>query len=84
MGSDVFQTQRRGSWIAGKERAEKVLADDISVDSRSRMFGRAGVADDASTTFLRVFGNVPAGSGGEDRRMVNGLFDVKRRRRQEG
>ena len=32
--SDGFQTQRRGSWIPGKERAEKVLADAIPIDGR--------------------------------------------------
>ena len=52
MGSDGFQTQRRGTWIPGKQRAEKVLASAISVDGRkewinpsqSRMCERGGVA----------------------------------------
>ena len=34
MVSDVSQTQRRGSWIPGKERAEKVLATAVSIDGR--------------------------------------------------
>ena len=34
MVSDGFQTQRRGSWIPGKERAEKVLAGAIAIDGR--------------------------------------------------
>ena len=29
MGGDGFQTQRRKSWVPGKIRAEKVLADDM-------------------------------------------------------
>ena len=34
MLSDGFQTQRRGSWIPVKERAEKVLASAVSIDVR--------------------------------------------------
>ena len=34
MGSDGYQTQRRGLWIPGKERAEKVLAGAITIDGR--------------------------------------------------
>ena len=36
MGSDGFQTQRRGSWILGKERAEKVLADAVLIYGREQ------------------------------------------------
>ena len=32
--SDGYQTQRRGSWIPGKERAERVLAGAITIDGR--------------------------------------------------
>ena len=34
MGGDGFQTQKRKSWIPGKVRAEKVLADAIAIDGR--------------------------------------------------
>ena len=34
MVSDGFQTQRRGSWIPGKERARRVLASAVSNDGR--------------------------------------------------
>ena len=34
MLSDGFQTQKRGSWIPGKEREEGVLASAISTDGR--------------------------------------------------
>ena len=34
MGGDGFQTQRRKSWVPGKTRAEKVLADAIRTDGR--------------------------------------------------
>ena len=34
MVSDGFQTQKRGSWIPGKEREERVLASAISTDGR--------------------------------------------------
>ena len=32
MVSDGFQAQKRGSWIPGKERAERVLANAISIE----------------------------------------------------
>ena len=35
MVSDGFQTERRGSWIPGKERAERVLASAVSIDGRN-------------------------------------------------
>ena len=34
MVGDGFQTQKTGSWILGKERAERVLASVISIDGR--------------------------------------------------
>ena len=34
MVSDGFQTQKRCSWIPGRERAEKVLASAVSFDGR--------------------------------------------------
>ena len=34
MGSAGYQTQRRVSWIPGKEGAEKVLAGAITIDGR--------------------------------------------------
>ena len=34
MGGDGFQTQRKKSWIPGQVRAEKVLADAITIDGR--------------------------------------------------
>ena len=34
MVSDGFQTQRRGLWIPGKERAERVLAGAIAIEGR--------------------------------------------------
>ena len=37
MVSDVFQTQKRVSWILGQERAEKVLASGISIDERKEL-----------------------------------------------
>ena len=58
MVSDGFQTQKRGSWILGKERAERVLASAISIDGRkkwicsatSQMCGGGGVAGAATMT----------------------------------
>ena len=34
MGSDGYQTQRRSSWVLETERAERVLADAITMDGR--------------------------------------------------
>ena len=34
MGGDGFQTQKRTSWIPGQVRAERVLADAITIDGR--------------------------------------------------
>ena len=62
MVSDGFQAQKRGSWIPGKERAERVLANAISFDGRkewtckfcqNRMCGRGGVAGDVTVTSRR-------------------------------
>ena len=56
---DGFHTQRRGSCIPGKERAERNLAGTIAImEGRhgfvkvvlNPMFGRGGVAGDATTT----------------------------------
>ena len=59
MGGDLNQTQRRISWIRGKERAEDVLAETITINGGRNgsvnsdpnpMCGRAGAAGDATTT----------------------------------
>ena len=34
MGSDGYQTQRRSLWVPGKERAERMLADAITIGCR--------------------------------------------------
>ena len=34
MGGDGFQTQKKKSWVSGQVRAERVLADAITVDDR--------------------------------------------------
>ena len=79
MVSDGFQTQGRGSWIPGKERAEPILAGAVEIDGRkdcickfSPIVGRGGVAEDV-TTASRAAGKVPAGNCGEKRRLVQGL-----------
>ena len=45
--------------------------------------GRGGVAGAAIMTSQQVAWEVQAGDCRKDRRMVNGLFDVKRRGRQK-
>ena len=37
MVRDGFQTQKRGSWIPGKERAERVLAGAVAIDGRKEL-----------------------------------------------
>ena len=34
MGGDGFQTQKKRSWVSGQVRAERVLADAITIDGR--------------------------------------------------
>ena len=72
MGSDVFQTQRRGSWIVEKERAEKVLADDISMDSRKEWICKFCSASNFWTRWRcrRCFNNIPQGLRGTYRQAV--------------
>ena len=87
MGSDGFQTQRRGSWIPGKEKAETALADAISTDGRKEWICKFCLESNVWTRWRfgrcctnipsGLRGEVPAGSGSKDRRMVNGLFDVE-------
>ena len=60
VGSDGYQTQRRSSWVPGKERVERVLADAITIGWPERdgsascaprlMCGPVGVAGVASPT----------------------------------
>ena len=61
--SDSFQTQRRGSWIPGKERAEKVLADAISIDGRKKWICKCCSESNVWTRWRcrRCYTNTPAG-----------------------
>ena len=34
MGSDGFQTQKKKSWVSGQVRAERILAEAITIDGR--------------------------------------------------
>ena len=80
MVSDGFQTQGRGSWIPGKERAEPILAGAVEIDGRkdcickfSPIVGRGGVAGDVTTASRAAGGKVPAGNWFEKWRLVQGL-----------
>ena len=79
MGSDGFQTQRRGLWIPGKERAERVLADAISIlmvgRSESNVWMRWCCRRCHTNIPVGLRGEVQAGCRSEDRRTVNGLLD---------
>ena len=70
MVRDGFPNSEEGSWIPGKERAERVLAsaDEVALQARHP---------------IRVAWEVQAGDRRKDWRMVHGLFDVKRRGRQK-
>ena len=83
MVSDGFQAQKRCSWIPGKERAERVLVNAISIDGRksvraisvrSRMCGRGGVASDVTITSQRGC------TGSIGRRLVQSGLQALRRR----
>ena len=83
MVSDGFQTQRRGSWILAKERAEQRWRIGFVNSVLNQMCERSGVAGDATTTSSRAAGKGQAGSRGENWRLVHVLFIVEWRRRQE-
>ena len=75
MVSDGFQTQKRGSWIPGKERAERGLASAISIDGREEWTCKFCSESDAW--------EVQAGDRRKDWRMDYGPFDVTRGGRQK-
>ena len=92
MVSDGFQTQRRGSWILGKERAEKVLASAVSIDWRKEWTCKYGSESDVWTRWRcrRCHHDIPAFLRGKYRqaiaarwRMVDGLLNVEWRGRKE-
>ena len=70
MGSDGFQTQRTGSLIRGRERAEKVLADAISIDGRKEWTCKFCLESNVWTRWRcrRCNTNIPAGLRGKYRK----------------
>ena len=69
MVSEGFQTQRRGSWIPGKERAERVLASAVSIDERKEWTCKFCSESNVWTRWRcrRCYHNIPAGSRGKYR-----------------
>ena len=85
MGSDGFQTQRRGSWIPGEECAEKVLADAITIDGRREWICKFRSESTVWTRWRcrRCYYHIPAGLRGKYRQATaarTGFFVVKWRR----
>ena len=59
----VFQAQKRCSWIPGKERAERVLANAISIDGRKEWTCKFCLESNVWTMWRcrRCYNNIPAG-----------------------
>ena len=72
MVSDGFQAQKRGSWILGKERAERVLAIAISIDGRKEWTCKFCSESNVWTRWRcrRCYSNIPAGLQGKYRQAV--------------
>ena len=87
MVSDGFQTQRRSSWIPGKERAERVLAGAISIDGKKSVCKFCWVSNVWTRwRCRRCCNDIPAGLRGKYRQAIaartrgwsTGSSDVKR------
>ena len=67
MVSDGFQAQTRGSWISGKERAERLLANAISIDGRKEWTCKFCSESNVWTRWRcrRCYSNIPAGLQGK-------------------
>ena len=67
---DGYQTRRRGSWIPGKERAEKVQAGAIKIDKRKEWICKFCSQSNVWTRWRwrRCYKNIPAGLRGKHRR----------------
>ena len=72
MVSDGFQTQRRGSWILAKERAEIVLAGVIAIDGRKEWICKFCSESNVWTRWRcrRCYKNIPAGLRSKHRQAV--------------
>ena len=71
MVSDGFQTQKRGSWIPGKERAERVLGSEISIDGRKECkFCSESNVSTMRRRCRRCYHDIPAGLRGKYRQAI--------------
>ena len=79
MVSDGLQAQKRGSWIPGKERAERVLANAISIDGRKEWTCKFCAESNVWKRLRcrRCYSNIPAELQREVQRVVYRLFDVE-------
>ena len=72
MVSDGYHTQKRGSWIPVKERAERVLAGAIAIDGRKEWICKICSESNVWTRWRcrRSYNNIPAGLRGKYRQAV--------------
>ena len=72
MVSDGFQAQKRGSWIPGEERAQRVLASAICVDGRKEWTCKFCSESNVWTRwrYRRCLNGIPAGLRGKYRQAV--------------
>ena len=70
MGSDGYQTQRRSSWVLVKDRAERVLADAITIDGRKEWTCKLCSETNVWTRWRcrRCFSNISAGLQGKHKK----------------
>ena len=68
----VSKTQRRGSWIPGEERAEKVLPDTITIDGRKEWICKFCSESNVWTRWRcrRCCYNIPAGLRGKHQQVI--------------
>ena len=72
MVSDVFQPQKKGSWILEKKRAERVLASSISIDGRKEWTCKFCSESNVCTRWRcrRCYHDIPAGVRGKCRQAI--------------
>ena len=70
--SDGFQTQRRGSWVPGKERAQKSLASAVLIDGRKEWTCKFCSESNVWTRWRcrRCYHDIPAGLRGKYRQAI--------------
>ena len=72
MGSDGFQTQKNKSWVSGQVRAERVLAEAITIDGRKEWTCKFSLESNVWTRWRcrRCYHNIPASLYGNPKQAI--------------